>query len=92
MANEHWYILKVRSGFAPIVVQKLRKLNFEATPSDPKSMDVRKHSSADYVYCRFALENRMTVICIPGVLDILGAPEPTAINAPLASHTRRSAF
>ena len=87
MANEQWYMLKIRPGFVPIVVRKLHQLSLEAIAPRPKSMDVRKHSSPDYVYCRFAPEKRMTVVCVPGVLDILGAPEPTAINGLLASQT-----
>src|SRR5436309_15795768 len=29
MANEHWYVLKVRSGFEVIAAQRLRQLNLE---------------------------------------------------------------
>ena len=82
MANEHWYVLKVRSGFASIVAKKLRRLNLETVVPRSKSIDthksrMRRRSSSNYVYCRFALENRLTVTSVPGVIEILGAPEPT---------------
>ena len=95
MANEHWYVVKVRSGFAAIVAQKLRKLNLETLVPRSKSIQthksgVRKRPSTDYVYCRFALENRQIVTGVAGVLDILGTPDPTPMDACLASETRRS--
>lgn len=68
MATEHWYVLKVRPGFAAVVAQTLRKLNFE----------VFVPASNDCVYCRFDFQqHRESVMTIPGVLDILGTPEPT---------------
>ena len=75
MANDHWYMLKVRSGFAAVVAQRLRNQHLEVfVPDTPKTQ------STDYVYCRFELENRGSVISVPGVLDILGTPEPTSID------------
>jgi Transcription termination factor nusG len=94
MAKEHWYVLKVRSGFAPIVAQKLRRLNLEAAiprlNSNARQKKQRKNQSTEYVYCRFALKNRPAITDIAGVLDVLGAPHPTPIDARLATQRRRS--
>jgi hypothetical protein len=80
MANEHWYMLKVRPGFAAVVAQRLRKLNFEVFVPENKSPQSRESSeAAESVYCQFELQDRGSVISVPGVLDILGTPEPVSI-------------
>ena len=77
MANEQWYALKVRPSFQAIAAEKLRKLNVEVfVPESP---------SAGYVYCRFAFENRPAITSIPGVIDILGTPEPEPIDGRMAA-------
>jgi hypothetical protein len=85
MANEHWYVLKVRTGFTAVVAQRLRKLNLEVFVPESKpirSQEPRQFS--DCVYCRFDLQSRETVIGVPGVLDILGTPEPAPIEGDLS--------
>jgi len=85
MANKHWYVLKVRPGFAAVVTRRLRKLNFGV--SLPESGSIRSkepHSqAAGYLYCLFDLQDRESVTTIPGVLDILGIPEPIPIDEDL---------
>lgn len=85
MANKSWYVLKVRPGFAAVVIRRLRKLNFGV--SLPESGSIRSkepHSqAAGYLYCLFDLQKRDSVATIPGVLDILGTPEPTPIDEDL---------
>jgi hypothetical protein len=80
MANEHWYLLKVRTGFETVVAQKLLKLNLQVLVPDDKS----GHPSG-HIYCRFAVEKRLAVTSTPGVIAILGAPEPTFLDEGLAS-------
>src|SRR6266850_3852452 len=85
MANDHWYVLRVRSGFQAVVAQKLRKLHLEVIIPDQKSISpqepqLRDRSSTGYLYCRFDLENRVAVTSIPGVLDIAGTPEPAPLD------------
>jgi hypothetical protein len=81
MANEQWYVLRVRPGFAPVVTQRLRKLRFEVVVPEPKSIHSQEpRPIPDCVYCRFSLEKRQTVTSTPGVLDILGTPEPMPID------------
>ena len=85
MANEHWYVLKVRSGFERVVAHKLRRLHLEVFVPDqepliPQQAHLQQRPSNGYVYCRFALENRLSVTTIPGVLDILGTPEPSPVE------------
>jgi hypothetical protein len=104
MANEHWYALKIRPDFVPIVTQKLRELNLEVLLldevifPDPTSIKFREagpereHEPKCYVYCRFALEHRLMVTSIPGVLDILGIPEPTPIDGRIAAHRTKTRF
>jgi hypothetical protein len=80
MANEHWYVLRVRAGFETVVEQRLRKLNLEIlipgqkpiNPQEPNPLECR---STGYLHCRFAIENHLSVAGIPGVLGILGTPE-----------------
>jgi len=93
MAKEYWYVLKVRSDFVRIVTQKLCALNFEVLLPDEVTIpnqlpvdfrelgpDAREYSSSSYVYCRFALEDRLLITTIPGVLDILHTPKAIPIN------------
>ena len=85
MATEQWYILKVRTEFAPAVAQKLRRLKLETIIPNPKSARPRKTYprkliSVDYIYCRFAPKKRLDVMGIPGVVDVVRAPS-TLIRA-----------
>jgi hypothetical protein len=81
MANEQWYVLKVRSGFGPVVTQRLQKLNLEVVVPESKIIASQEPQPfSDYLYCRFGLENRQAVTAIPGVVDILGTPEPAPID------------
>ena len=82
MANEHWYVLRVRSGFESVVAQKLGKLHLEVViPSRKRTL-----------YCRFALKDRGAVTTVPGVLDIMGIPEPAPIDPGLASLQKTTRF
>ena len=84
MANEQWYVLKVRSGFTAFVAQRLRKLNIEVFVPESKSIRSQEpRQLTSYIYCRFDLRNRETVIGVPGVLDVLGTPDPTPIDGAL---------
>jgi transcription termination factor NusG len=90
MAKPNWYILKVRSGFAPVVAQKLRRLNLQTIIANPKSIRHRqtrfrktypqKLTLIDYVYCRFASKRHLDVMGIPGVVDVVGAPAPLDVD------------
>jgi hypothetical protein len=75
MADEHWYVLKVRSGFESVVAQRLGKLHLEVVIPDQKCT----------LYCRFALKDRRAITSVPGVLDIMGIPEPVSIDPGLDS-------
>lgn len=86
MADKHWYGLKIRPGFEVVAAQKLRKLNFEVFVHERKITKSPESQHEEYppaicLYCRFALENRQTVIGIPGVLDIIGTPNPTHFDS-----------
>jgi hypothetical protein len=85
MANKHWYVLKVRPGFAAVVTQRLRKLNLAVSLPGARSIRSKEpHSQAGgYLYCLFDLQDRESVTIIPGVLDILGIPEPIPIDEDL---------
>ena len=87
MANEHWYVLTVRSGFVPVVAHKLRRLNLETIVPDPYSITsrntYRKLTSFDYVYCRFAQKKRADVSSIPGVVDVIAAPPRIIVDSHL---------
>ena len=77
MANEHWYVLRVRSGFSAFAALRLRKLAFEVFVPEPKSSPSQEpHQLNESVYCRFDLQQRQSVMTVPGVVDILGTPVP----------------
>jgi transcription antitermination factor NusG len=98
MAKKHWYVLRVRAGFEAVVAQKLRQLNLEVVvPGQKESINsqephLREYRSTGYVYCRFALENRLSVTSIPGVVAILGTPEPKPFDDGLVSLTTTTRF
>jgi hypothetical protein len=98
MPKEYWYVIKVRPDFVPIVAQKLCALNLEVLLLDEVTIpdqppvdfgelgpDAREYPSSGYVYCRFALEDRLLITTIPGVLDILGTAEPIPVDGAIAS-------
>jgi transcription antitermination factor NusG len=88
MASEQWYILKVRSGFESVVVQKLRKLNLNVIVPDQTSINPQEpNRSTGYVYCRFAIENHLSVTSIPGVVAILVAPQTISEKGMLSLQT-----
>jgi hypothetical protein len=96
MANEDWYALIVRAGFEAVVAQKLRKLDLEVfVPEQKATLPQAPHHlqghTARYVYCRFTLDNRLSVISIPGVLDIVGTPDPVSLDA-IPSTTQMRSF
>ena len=72
MAKKHWYKLKVRRGFAPIVAQRLRKIDLQVSVPGQKS--------AKYLYCRFTLDQQQSVLSVPGVLDILEISDPSSFE------------
>ncbi len=79
MAKEQWYTIKVRMGFASIVARKLRMMHMDVRVPrqaiDPQEPHQRNLRSTRYLYCRLDLENRRSVITVPGVLDILSAAD-----------------
>jgi transcription antitermination factor NusG len=88
MASEQWYVLKVRSGFESVVVQKLRKLNLNVIVPDQTSINPQEpNRSTGYLYCRFAIENRLSVTSIPGVVAILVAPQTISEKGMLSLQT-----
>jgi hypothetical protein len=82
MADKHWYVLRVRPGFTAVVARRLRKLNLEVlVPETGAFRTEEPHTqAATYVYCLFDLQNRDLVVTVPGVLDVLGIPEPMPID------------
>src|SRR5689334_23974927 len=97
MADGHWYALKVRQGFEVVVAQKLRKLDLEVFVPERKlapSEDRGEDESFGCLYCCFDLSNRNLVLSIPGVVDIMGAPEITPLekdipNRPTVARRRK---
>jgi hypothetical protein len=86
MADKHWYVLKVRPGFTAVVAGRLRRLNLEVlVPETGTIRSEQPHSqAATYVYCLFDLQDRELVITVPGVLDVLGIPEPMPFDGDLS--------
>jgi hypothetical protein len=76
MANEDWYVVKVRPGFEALVAQRLRRLELEVfvPKRAPSAQEPHRGHAAGCVYCRLTPEIRLSVTSIPGVLDIVGTP------------------
>jgi len=96
MANEHWYALKVRGGFEMIVAQRLRNVDLEVFVPDhkstPEESNYEDSRPSTCVYARFDVRMRHMVTNIPGVLDILGTPDPNPLDTELSdlrAKTRR---
>jgi len=83
--NEHWYAVKVRAGFEIVVTQRLRNLNLDVFVLERKSIpsqepDQKENQDAGCIYCCFDLHVRNLITSIPGVLDVLGAPDPNPFD------------
>jgi Transcription termination factor nusG len=96
MANEHWYRLKVRRGFELLIAQRLQKLNLEIFVPEcqsvtPQESALHDNESAVYIYSRFDLSIRNSVLAVPGVLDTTGTPESAPCDKEVSA-IRRKAF
>ena len=83
--GEHWYVLRVRTGFEEVVAHKLRKQSLEVFLPERQPTHIRKASHRKsllpgYVFCRFALKNQQSVVAVSGVLCIMGIPKPTPFD------------
>ena len=97
MADKHWYVLKVRSGFEAVVAERLRKLGLEVFVPEQKAIQHqasphRQRHSAGYVYWRFTLDKRRSVTSIPGVLDIGGTVDPASFDGEVSVLPTRKGF
>jgi hypothetical protein len=82
MAKEQWYTVRIRGGFETVVIQKLRKLNLEVRIPKANStlsrLPNRRKNERSYIYSRFDLRIQKLITDIPGVLDIVGTPDPSS--------------
>jgi hypothetical protein len=73
----NWYMLKVRSGLLKAVVRRLQRHGLDVFVPERKPGNreaAAPHpslNSAEYVYCRFAPEDKESVTTVPGVVDIV---------------------
>jgi hypothetical protein len=79
--RQQWYILSVRPTFESLVTRELRKREFEAFLLENNSRLAHKANAyelllPEVVVCRFDLTEKDKVLSVPGVLCILGIPEP----------------
>ena len=83
--GEHWYVLRVRTGFEEVVAHKLRRQSLEVFLPEYQSTHLRKAGHRKfllpgYLFCRFDLDNRQPVVAVSGVLCIMGLPKPTPLT------------
>jgi transcription antitermination factor NusG len=83
--RKQWYIVKVRPTFESIVVRELRKREFEAflTENNPRlahRANAYELLLPEVVFCRFDLSEKDRVLSVPGVMCILGTPDPFPVD------------
>jgi len=83
--RKQWYVLKVRSTFESIAIRELRKREFEAfLPENNPKLAHRANAYElilpETVFCQFDLSERDRVLSAPGVMCILGIPDPTPVD------------
>jgi hypothetical protein len=80
--GEHWYVLKVRERFEPVVAATLRQKGIEVLLPEFKrqGLEGKQVLFRSYVVSRFALRNQHAILTVPGVLYIMGFPKPTPFD------------
>jgi len=83
--RKQWYVLKVRPTFESIAIRELRKRDFEAfLPENNPKLAHRANAYellvTETVFCQFDLNDRDRVLSAPGVMCILGIPDPTPVD------------
>ncbi len=80
MADEQWYLLRIRNGFNSVVLSKLARLSLQVVVPSRKSVDSQKPGACEdycsYLYCLCCPENRRRLVWIPGVLDACRTDQP----------------
>jgi hypothetical protein len=80
MAEEdRWYVLRVRAGFEELVTSGLRSRGIEVfLPSN--NFRISRQSGKIHIFARFSLANQRDVSLTPGVMDLVGVPNPIAVS------------
>ncbi len=79
--EKQWYVVLVRSGFAPIVAAELDTLGIPVLSADSSvspPAEIGKIPTST-IFAQFALDRRRSVLILPGVLCIAGIPDPVAM-------------
>ena len=82
--GEHWYVLRVQSGFGTFLVSELRKNGIpvfltENHDSGALAPALGRVSPDTYVFARFSTQNQKVVVTLPGFVCIAGVPQPVAV-------------
>ena len=76
--NDRWYVLRVRLGSEVLVTSGLRRLGIDVfLPS--KSSHISRAAENSHVFARFSLTNQRDVLLVPGVLGLVGVPDPIPV-------------
>lgn len=81
--DRYWYVVLVRSGFAPVVAAELDSLGIPVFSPDTQTANGSTDSempALSSVFARFSLQDSQRVLVLPGVLCIAGVPEPVALD------------
>jgi len=83
--RKQWYVLKVRPTFESIAIRELLKRDFEAfLPENNPKLAHRANAYEllvpETVFCQFDLNDRDRILSAPGVMCILGVPDPTPVD------------
>jgi len=82
---ERWYVLRVRFGFETLVGSELRKHKINVFlplryRTEWMSREIGTMAFPGHIFARFSLDERHSVLMVPGVLCVAGAPEPVPIG------------
>jgi transcription antitermination factor NusG len=78
--NLSWFAVRVRSHFERIAVTHLRERGYEEfAPShkterrwSDRKKEIDQFLFPGYVFCRFNPQNRLPILTVPGVVDLVG--------------------
>jgi hypothetical protein len=92
--SERWYVLTVRSGFAPFVAAELHRQGVQVFLPDIKAEPAApgRISHPDLVFARLALKDQRSVVTLPGFLCIAGVPEPVPVGEEEISNLQAAAW
>jgi len=90
--DKRWYLLKVRPTFEPLVQRELTRLDFETFLPEHSHRKFIKRNLLfpGHIFCRCDVLDQKRVLSSPGVLCILGIPDPLPFDDSDISDLRKA--